>query len=47
MKIVHGEDTTYKNTFIGKVMIVGVILYTIVMMLVSTIFGGVVTGIEV
>ncbi|NMJ92644.1 hypothetical protein GLT81_00095 [Nanohaloarchaea archaeon] len=47
MKIVHGENMTYKNTFIGKVMIIGVILYTIVMMLVSTIFGGVVTGIEV
>jgi hypothetical protein len=47
MKIVHGENMTYKNTFIGKVMIIGVILYTITMMLVSIMFGGVVTGIEV
>ena len=47
MKIVHGENLTYKNTFIGKVMVIGIILYTITMMIVSVMFGGVVTGIEV
>lgn len=47
MKIVHGENLTYKDFFIGKVMIIGIILYTITMMLVSSMFGGVVTGIEV
>ena len=47
MKIVHGENLTYKNTFIGKVMIVGVIFYTITMMIVSVMFGGVVSGIDV
>lgn len=47
MKIVHGENLTYKDTFIGKVMVIGIILYTITMMIVSAMFGGVVTGIEV
>jgi len=47
MKIVHGENLTYKDTFVGKVMIIGIILYTITMMIVSSMFGGVVTGIEV
>lgn len=44
MKIVHGENLTYKNVFIGKVMITGIIFYTITMMIVSTMFGGVITG---
>ena len=47
MKIVHGENLTYKNTFIGKVMIIGVIFYAITMLLVSAMFGGVVTGMSV
>ncbi len=47
MKIVHGENLTYKNTFIGKVMMIGVILYAVTMMLVSVMFGGAITGMEV
>lgn len=47
MKIVHGEDMTYKNIFIGKIMISGVIFYSITLMLVSVMFGGVITGMEV
>jgi len=44
MKIVHGEDTTYKNIFIGKVLISGMIFYSITLLLVSSLFGGVITG---
>ncbi|MFB6115195.1 MAG: hypothetical protein ABEK04_02800, partial [Candidatus Nanohalobium sp.] len=47
MKIEHGEDITYKNLFIGKVMISGVIFYTITLMIVATMFGGVITGMQV
>ena len=47
MKIVHGEDVTYKNLFIGKVMISGIIFYTITLLLVSSLFGGVVANVSV
>lgn len=47
MKIEHGEDVTYKNIFIGKVMISGVIFYSLTLMIVAVMFGGVITGMEV
>jgi hypothetical protein len=47
MKIVHGEDVTYKNIFIGKVMIIGLTLYVITLMIVSLIFGGAITNVQV
>lgn len=47
MKIVHGENLTYKNTFIGKVMMIGVIFYAVTMLIVSAMFGGVVTSMNV
>jgi Flp pilus assembly protein TadB len=47
MKIEHGEDVTYKNLFIGKIMISGVIFYTITLMVVSIMFGGVVSTVNV
>ncbi|NMJ76904.1 hypothetical protein GLU64_00625 [Nanohaloarchaea archaeon] len=47
MKIVHGEDVTYKNIFIGKVMIIGLTLYVITLMIVSSIFGGAITNVQV
>lgn len=45
MKIVHGEDPTFKNLFIGKVMLSGMIFYTITLVTISLMFGGIVTGI--
>lgn len=45
MKITHGEDPTYKNLFIGKVMISGMVFYTITVLMISLMFGGLVTGI--
>ncbi|MFB6241972.1 MAG: hypothetical protein ABEJ36_04170 [Candidatus Nanosalina sp.] len=47
MKIVHGEDVTYKNLFIGKVMISGIIFYTITLLVVSSVFGGVVSQVQI
>ena len=40
MKIVHGENMTYKNLFIGKVMISGLIFYTLTLVAISVMFGG-------
>jgi Flp pilus assembly protein TadB len=47
MKIVHGENVTYKNLFIGKVMISGMIFYTITLVVISFLFGGAVTSMSV
>jgi hypothetical protein len=47
MKIEHGEDVTYKNIFIGKVMISGVFFYSLTLMVVSIMFGGVISGMSV
>ncbi|MFB6203561.1 MAG: hypothetical protein ABEK01_03650 [Candidatus Nanohaloarchaea archaeon] len=46
MKITHGEDDTYKNLFVGKVMISGVFFYTMTVIIVSLLFGGIVGGIS-
>ncbi|WP_414837875.1 hypothetical protein ACK3SF_00515 [Candidatus Nanosalina sp. VS9-1] len=40
MKIVHGENMTYKNLFIGKVMVTGLIFYTLTLTAISVMFGG-------
>ncbi len=45
MKIVHGENMTYKNLFIGKVMISGMIFYTITVLAISFMFGGAIADI--
>ena len=47
MKIVHGENMTYKNLFIGKVMISGMIFYTLTLVLISFIFGGTLQSLSV
>jgi hypothetical protein len=46
MKIVHGENVTYKNLFIGKVMISGMIFYTITLIVISLLFGGAISSIQ-
>jgi hypothetical protein len=47
MKIEHGESQTYKNLFIGKIMMSGVIFYSLTLMIVSIMFGGVITGMSI
>lgn len=44
MKITEGENQTYKNLFIGKILISGVSFYTITVILVALMFGGLVSG---
>lgn len=44
MKIVHGENMTYKNLFIGKVMITGLIFYSLTLIAISVMFGGAIAG---
>ncbi|MFB6180573.1 MAG: hypothetical protein ABEJ93_01720 [Candidatus Nanohalobium sp.] len=44
MKITEGEDKTYKNLFIGKILISGMFFYTITLIIVSLMFGGLVSG---
>lgn len=45
MKITHGENKTYRNMFIGKVLISGMLLYGMTLIIVSVLFGGMVSGI--
>ncbi len=42
MKITKGENETYRNMFIGKVMIAGLMFYTMTLLIVSLMFGGMV-----
>lgn len=42
MKITKGENKTYRNMFIGKVMITGLIFYTMTVLIVALMFGGMV-----
>ncbi|MFB6115650.1 MAG: hypothetical protein ABEK04_05210 [Candidatus Nanohalobium sp.] len=44
MKITEGEDQTYKNLFIGKILISGMFFYTITLVTVALMFGGLVSG---
>jgi Flp pilus assembly protein TadB len=46
MKIQHGQNESYRNMFIGKVLITGMTLFTITVILVSVIFGGLISGIS-
>ena len=46
-KITKGEDKTYKNMMIGKIMISGLIFYSITVMIISLLFGGIVSGIGI
>lgn len=41
-KIKKGEDPTYKNLFIGKIMISGMFFYTMTLIIVGMLFGGMV-----
>ncbi|QGA80824.1 type II secretion system F family protein [Candidatus Nanohalobium constans] len=43
-KIKHGENKTYKNMFIGKILISGFILYSITMIIVALLFGGIISN---
>ena len=45
MKITKGEDETYKNMFIGKIMISGMFFYMMTVTIVSLLFGGLMTGV--
>lgn len=42
MKITKGENKTYRNMFIGKVMITGLVFYTMTVLIVALMFGGMV-----
>jgi hypothetical protein len=45
MKIEHGENMTYRNMFIGKVLIVGMIFYSVTLVIISLLFGGIVANV--
>jgi len=45
MKITHGENDTYRNIFVGKVLISGMLFYTITLLIIGMLFGGIVSGI--
>ncbi|MFB6100354.1 MAG: type II secretion system F family protein [Candidatus Nanohalobium sp.] len=45
MKIRHGENLTYRNMFVGKILISGLIIYSISLILISVMFGGIIGGI--
>jgi Flp pilus assembly protein TadB len=45
MKIKHGESKTYRDMFIGKILISGMTIFAVVLILISVIFGGIVGGI--
>lgn len=45
MKITHGENKTYRNMFVGKVLISGMIFYSMTLLIISLLFGGMVSGI--
>ncbi len=44
MKITEGQNKTYKNLFIGKILISGMFFYTITLIVVALMFGGLVSG---
>jgi Flp pilus assembly protein TadB len=45
MKITEGENKTYRNMFIGKILISGMIFYSLSLIIVSVLFGGIVQGV--
>lgn len=44
MKITHGENPTYRNIFVGKVLMTGMIFYTMTLLIIGLLFGGIVSG---
>ena len=44
-KIAKGEDKTYRNLMVGKLLLIGCTLYAIVLILVGVVFGGVVQSV--
>lgn len=44
-KITRGEDKTYRNMFVGKILIVGMLFYTVTLIIIGLLFGGIVGGI--
>lgn len=42
MKITEGENVTYRNMFVGKILISGMFFYTITLLIVTMLFGGIV-----
>jgi Flp pilus assembly protein TadB len=44
-KITHGEDDTFKYLFVGKIMISGIFFYSMVVIIISLLFGGIVSGV--
>lgn len=47
VKITHGDDQTIQNIFIGKIMISGTIFYTLTLLIISMLFGGMISGIGI
>lgn len=47
MKITKGENDTYRQVFTGKLLIVGMMFYCIVLMVVGVLFGGVISSVAV
>jgi hypothetical protein len=45
VKITEGEDPTMRRLFTGKIMLVGLVLYSVVLVLVGVVFGGVVQSV--
>lgn len=45
MKITHGENPTYRNIFVGKVLISGMLFYTMTLLIIALLFGSIVSGI--
>ncbi|MFB6147976.1 MAG: hypothetical protein ABEJ66_03760, partial [Candidatus Nanohaloarchaea archaeon] len=45
MKITEGENQTYRNMFVGKILISGLFFYTVTLVIVSLLFGGILSGI--
>ncbi|MFB6207875.1 MAG: hypothetical protein ABEJ69_00850, partial [Candidatus Nanohaloarchaea archaeon] len=45
MKITEGDDKTYRNLFTGKILISGLFFYSITLIIVSLLFGGIVSSI--
>jgi hypothetical protein len=41
-KITHGEDPTFKYVFTGKIMITGIFFYTMVVLIITLLFGGII-----
>ena len=44
-KITKGEDVTHRNLMVGKLLLIGCTLYTIILVIVAVLFGGVIANI--